>query len=94
MLNNNQILWKLRIALKLKDTDIIEILKLADFEISKSELSALFRREDPRRQGVAGQRGEQVVSRPCARLAGRQACGGNHLQPRIRRRADFEQDRI
>lgn len=46
MLNNNQILWKIRIALKLKDTDIIEILKLADFEISKSELSALFRRED------------------------------------------------
>ncbi len=46
MINNNQILWKLRIALKLKDTDIIEILQLADFEISKSELSALFRRED------------------------------------------------
>jgi len=46
VLNNNQILWKIRIALKLKDTDIIEILKLADFEISKSELSALFRRED------------------------------------------------
>lgn len=46
MINNNQILWKIRIALKLKDSDIIEILKLADFEISKSELSALFRRED------------------------------------------------
>ena len=46
MLSNNQILWKIRIALKLKDTDIIEILKLADFEISKSELSALFRKED------------------------------------------------
>jgi uncharacterized protein YehS (DUF1456 family) len=46
VINNNQILWKLRIALKLKDTDIIEILQLADFEISKSELSALFRRED------------------------------------------------
>ena len=46
MLNNNAILWKLRIALKLKDTDIIEILKLADFDITRTELSALFRRED------------------------------------------------
>ncbi len=46
MLRNNDILWKLRIALKLKDTDIIEILKLADFEITKTELSALFRRVD------------------------------------------------
>jgi uncharacterized protein YehS (DUF1456 family) len=40
---NNDILKKLRIALELKDVDIIEILKLADFEISKTELSALFR---------------------------------------------------
>ena len=46
MLTNNEILWKLRIALKLKDADIIEILKLADFEITKAELSALFRRRD------------------------------------------------
>ena len=45
-MTNNTILKKLRIALELKDTDIIEILKLADFEISKSELSALFRKED------------------------------------------------
>ncbi|MBE9504644.1 MAG: DUF1456 family protein [Proteobacteria bacterium] len=45
-MKNNTILKKLRIALELKDTDIIEILKLADFEISKSELSALFRKED------------------------------------------------
>jgi len=45
MLSNNQILWKIRIALKLKDSDIIDILKLADFEITKPELSALFRKE-------------------------------------------------
>lgn len=45
MIGNNDILWKLRIALKLKDTDIIEILKLADFEITKTELSALFRKK-------------------------------------------------
>jgi len=37
---------KLRVALKLKDTDIIDILKLADFEMTPSELSAIFRRED------------------------------------------------
>ncbi len=42
---NNDILKKLRVALKLRDTDIIDILKLADFEITKSQLSALFRSE-------------------------------------------------
>ncbi len=45
-MTNNTILKKLRIALELKDTDILEILQLADFEVSKSELSALFRKED------------------------------------------------
>ncbi len=43
---NNTILKKLRVALELKDTDIIDILKLSDFEITKSQLSALFRKED------------------------------------------------
>ena len=46
MLTNNDILKKLRIALELKDEDIIHILKLADFTVSKSELSALFRKDD------------------------------------------------
>lgn len=46
MLSNNDILKKLRVALELKDDDIIAILKLVDFEVSKSELSALFRKED------------------------------------------------
>jgi hypothetical protein len=46
MINNNDIMKKLRVALKLRDTDIIEILKLADFEVSASELSAIFRKED------------------------------------------------
>lgn len=45
-LSNNDILKKLRVALKLRDDDIIEILKLVDFRISKSELGAFFRRED------------------------------------------------
>ena len=42
---NNDILKKLRVALQLRDDDIIEILKLSNFEISKSELSAFFRKE-------------------------------------------------
>lgn len=37
---------KLRVALKLKDTDIIDILKLAEFDTTPSELSAFFRKED------------------------------------------------
>lgn len=45
-LTNNDIIKKLRVALKLRDDDIIEILKLVDYEISKTELSAFFRRED------------------------------------------------
>lgn len=45
-MDNNEILKKLRIALELRDDDIIEILRLAEFTISKSELSALFRKED------------------------------------------------
>jgi len=46
MLTNNDILKKLRVALNLRDDDIIHILKLAEFEISKSELGAIFRKED------------------------------------------------
>jgi uncharacterized protein YehS (DUF1456 family) len=46
MLTNNDILKKIRVALELKDEDIIHILKLSDFEVSKSELGALFRKPD------------------------------------------------
>lgn len=42
-LNNNIVLRKLKIALNLKDDEMIEILKLANFHLSKSELSAFFR---------------------------------------------------
>ena len=45
-LTNNDILKKLRVALKLRDDQIVDICKLVDFEISKSELGALFRAED------------------------------------------------
>lgn len=42
---NNVALKKLRVAFELKDEDIIELLKSAGMNISKSELSALFRKE-------------------------------------------------
>lgn len=45
-MSNNDIFKKLRVALQLRDDQIIEILKLVDFQISKSELSAFFRKED------------------------------------------------
>jgi len=44
-LNNNIILRKLKIALTLRDDDVIEILALADKPIGKSELSAFFRKK-------------------------------------------------
>jgi uncharacterized protein YehS (DUF1456 family) len=43
-LSNNIILMKLKIALNLKAEDIIAIMDLASFTISKPELSALFRK--------------------------------------------------
>jgi hypothetical protein len=45
-LTNNDILKKLRVALQLRDDQIVEILKLVDFNTTKSELGALFRKED------------------------------------------------
>ncbi|WJJ98042.1 DUF1456 family protein [Algibacter luteus] len=45
-MTNNDILKKLRVALKLRDDDIVKILALVDFRISKSELGAFFRKED------------------------------------------------
>lgn len=45
-LTNNDILKKLRVALKLKNEDIVKILALVDFKVTESELGALFRNED------------------------------------------------
>lgn len=53
-LSNNEILRKIRIALKLNDTDIIAIMALVDFRVSKSELSALFRKADHRNYKTCG----------------------------------------
>jgi len=44
-LSNNDVLWYLRIAMQLKDDDILEILKKAGVAFGKSELNALFRKK-------------------------------------------------
>lgn len=46
VLNNNIIFRKLKIALNLKNEEVLELLVLADLKISKHELSAFFRRAD------------------------------------------------
>src|SRR5690606_15293842 len=43
-LNNNMVLQKLRIALNLQAEGVLHILELADFRLSKHELSAFFRK--------------------------------------------------
>jgi len=37
---------KLRVALKLRDDEILKIMELVDFKMSKSELGAIFQREE------------------------------------------------
>ena len=44
-LDTNAILRKLRIALEFKEEEMLSILTLADFDLSKHELSAFFRHE-------------------------------------------------
>ena len=57
---NNDILKKIRIALKLKDSDILEILKLTGLELSAAELNAFFRKPDHRNFKECG---DQVLRR-------------------------------
>ncbi|KAF2518714.1 DUF1456 family protein [Flavobacterium salilacus subsp. salilacus] len=45
-MNNNDVFKKLRVALQLRDDQIVEILELVDFRISKAELGAFFRNPD------------------------------------------------
>ena len=45
-MSNNDIIKKLRVALKLNDQEIVDILKLVDFSITKSELAAIFRNKE------------------------------------------------
>ncbi len=68
-LTNNLVLKKLRIALEFTDADMIGILMLAGFEITKSELSALFRKKGHRNYKPCG---DQVVKKFLLGLAARQ----------------------
>jgi uncharacterized protein YehS (DUF1456 family) len=45
-MSNNDILKKLRVALHLRNSDIVEICQLVNFRITESELTALFRKDD------------------------------------------------
>ena len=45
-MTNNDIFKKLRVALQLRDDQIVEILELVDFKISKGEIGNFFRTED------------------------------------------------
>jgi len=53
-LNNNLIVNKIKIALALKSDDLIELLSLADFRISKAEMSAFFRKPSHRNYRECG----------------------------------------
>ena len=44
-LSNNMILKKIRIAFEFQEEDMLAIFKLTEFDLSKSELSALFRKK-------------------------------------------------
>lgn len=45
-MSNNEIMKKLRVALALNSDQIIEICKLVNFTVTKSELGDIFRKED------------------------------------------------
>jgi uncharacterized protein YehS (DUF1456 family) len=45
-MTNNDILKKLRVALHLRNDEIVEIMKLVGFKVTTSELGAIFRKED------------------------------------------------
>ncbi|GGP55924.1 DUF1456 domain-containing protein [Shewanella algicola] len=53
-LTNNLIFKKLRVALEMREEDIIATLALADFAMSKSELGALFRNPDHKNYKTCG----------------------------------------
>lgn len=45
-MSNNDIMKKLRVAMKFTDDDIINVLGLVDFRVTKTELTAIFRSDD------------------------------------------------
>lgn len=53
-INNNIILKKIRIALELREEHLLEIMQIADFKFSKSEMSAFFRKPGSRQYKPCG----------------------------------------
>lgn len=45
-MSNNQVLKKLRVALELREDDILDILREADLPMTRAEVGALFRKKD------------------------------------------------
>ncbi len=54
VVTNNTVLKKLRVAFELKEADILELMAASGFEVSKPELSALFRNADHKHFRAAG----------------------------------------
>ncbi len=65
--SNNMVLRKIKIALEFKEEDLLEVLKRSDMEISRAELSALFRKKDHKNYKVCG---DQLLRNFLAGLAG------------------------
>ncbi len=68
LLTNNIVLKKIRIALQLKDIDILELLIIGEMRLTKSELSALFRNENHRNYKSCG---DQVLRKFLSGLSNR-----------------------
>ncbi|EKD35717.1 MAG: protein of unknown function DUF1456 [uncultured bacterium] len=82
-LTNNIILRKLKIALNLRDDDIIALLSMAQLSLSKSELTAFFRKPDHQHYRLCKDqilrnflKGLQLKYRPDISAAGFQWRGG------------------
>ena len=45
-MRNTDLMKPLRVAMKFTDDDIIKVLELANFRITKTEISAIFRKDD------------------------------------------------
>lgn len=53
-INNNIILKKIRVALEFREEHLLEIMQIADFKFSKSEMSAFFRKPGTRQYKPCG----------------------------------------
>lgn len=65
---NNLILKKLKIALQFRSEDMQEAFKIGGIDISNSELSAIFRREEHKNHRVAGDKYVRVFLKGITKL--------------------------